>query len=469
LVAKGSSTENIILTGKEKNKGYWKGVLFISNSAENELDHVIISFAGSNPLPEMGMVKTNVGLAGGEGTGSAAKISNSNFTESSGYGLYVGGMSQLNYFSGNYFTNNSSSALYVPAGQLHKLDFFSHYTGNNGYNGVETGGTVKQIEEASWSYFNDGSKYLVSSDLSIESGVHITEGASFEFAKDILLRVVDQGYLNATGTSDKPVIFTAKVKMPDNFWRGISFASSQESNNLQHVVISHAGFRPMPDITVKANLAVAPVGKVSVLNSKIENGLGWGIVAEPGAQINGDVITSNYLNQLAEGKYKFPFSEAITASLAGDWLDQWSFNNQHPQIHANFFDQESETWFNGGADPWSMDPQTGFGLKINADGSYLWTIAEHSPSSPECVSYSAEYITGNMLASGDELSFAENSWRSKFYNSCDTEQNVDLDVEPGTMVLRYEINRMYNVFTYVEYWQLRIINPDNSSFTYYKF
>jgi hypothetical protein len=114
-----------------------------------------------------------------------------------------------------------------------------------------------------------------------------------------------------------------------------------------------------------------------------------------------------------------------------------------------------------------MNPKAGFGLKINEDGSYIWTIAKQGPES--CAnSYSAEYILGNITSSGDMLTFQELSWRTKFYAPCNSDANVDMEVEPGKMTLRYQIERMYNVMTYEAYWQLKIYNPDGSFFVYYK-
>ncbi|MGC1240404.1 MAG: hypothetical protein WA874_02390 [Chryseosolibacter sp.] len=466
LIAKGTSTENIVFTGKGKVKGYWKGILFLSNDVENELDHVSVASAGSNALPEVG-VKASVALAGTESTGSALKISNSNLYDGNGYGLYVAGQSQLNYFYANYFTNNTASALYVPAGQLHNLDFFSHYTGNNGYDGIETGGSVKANSEVNWTYFNDGSRYLVTSDLIIESGVRVSEGATFEFARDIALSVVGEGYMMVTGTDFKPVTFTAKVKTAGNFWKGIAFDSGHELNSLEHTIISHAGYSSMSETDQKANLTVTAAGKINMNNSRVEKGLGWGLVVAEGAQINTGITTSNTFSELAAGKYKLPFSGTITASLAGDWVDERSHNNKHYSINTNFYNKTSETWFEGATDPWNMEPRTGFGLKIDADGSYVWTIAEHSPVTG-CVSYSAEYIIGKLLASGHELSFQESFWRSKFYNACDAEQDVDINIEPGGMVLRYELDKTYDMFTGEAFWRLKIINADNSSFSYYK-
>jgi hypothetical protein len=73
----------------------------------------------------------------------------------------------------------------VYADQLGKLDGASKFNGSNGYNGVQTEGeTEAETPEATWPSFADGSKYLVTNDLTINSGVKIAPGATFEFAVD---------------------------------------------------------------------------------------------------------------------------------------------------------------------------------------------------------------------------------------------------------------------------------------------
>lgn len=466
LVAKGTSTERIIFTGREKVKGYWKGLLFSSNHPENELDHVLVAFGGS-PEPEMGL-KANIVLMGNDYSGAAIRISNSSFWESAGYGLYVAGKSQLNYFSGNYFTNNTTSALYVPAGQLHQLDFFSHYTGNNGFDGIETGGTVNLEEDVTWTHFNDGSKYLVTQDLHLQSGVTISEGANLEFSANRVLRVEEEGYLKVTGSQFKPVVFSARHKTADQFWKGIVYTSGNEHNQLSYAIVSHAGSSMISEINERANLGISTSARVTVSHSTFQTGLGWGIAAAEGAQVNPDITTVNYFDDLVSGAYNLSFSDPETTTLSGIWVDEWSFNHENFNIEQNFFNTTTNTWFNGAEDPWQMNPASAFGLQINEDGSYLWTIAERSPWTGECISYSAEYITGNVQEGISQLVFTESFWRTRFYTSCDPEQNVDTNIEPGTMTLRYEINKVYNLFTGMPSWQLKFTNPDNSSFSYYR-
>jgi hypothetical protein len=467
LIAKGTTDKRIFFTGKVREKGYWKGILFQSNNVNNELDLAAVEFAGSNPLPDMGMIRANVALAGDAFSGAAVKISNSTLDQSGGYGLYVAGRSHLNDFSANYFSNNTGSAVYVPAAQLHRVDFFSHYTGNNGFNGVETGGVINADAEVAWPYFNDGSKYLVTQDLIIESGVRITEGATFEFADNVMVKVASSGHLDAAGSDFRHITFTAHQKSQDTFWRGIFFASASPSNKLHYAVISYAGSSQMPEINYKANVAVSPSAKVSVLNSTFEKGLGWGLVAEAGADVNADIATANFYDDFIDGYYKLPFPPETT-TLTGQWMDSWSFHANRLAMYDNYYDAAAGVWFGGASSPWLMSGDSGFGLKINEDGSYLWTIAEHSPMTG-CNSFSAEYITGNYEQKENQIVFEETYWRSKFVNSCAPDQNVDTNVQPGGMTLRFEINRMYNLFTGAAYWELKLINPDNSFFTYYKF
>lgn len=467
LIAKGTNTAQIFFTGQTKIRGFWGGILLSSNSADNEIDNVNVEYAGSINMPEMVNAKAGIALSGNSFSGAALKVSNSSFNENGGYGLYVQGMSELNYFSGNYFNNNSASAAYVPARQLHKLDLNSHYTGNNGYNGIETGGIVDEDAEVIWGSFNDGSKYFVSGDISVRSGVKITEGAEFEFGEGVAVQVVDEGYLDAEGTALKPISFSARTKTHNKYWNGILFTTGNELNRLHYTTISHAGLNEISGMNLKANVSVTASGKVTVSQSTFSHGLGWGIAVAQGALINNDITTSNLFNDLAEGNLNLPATDPETTTLAGEWVDQWSFNNAHYTVNETLYNPNDNIWFNGSIDPWSMNAP-GFGLKINEDGSYTWTIADRSLWTGDCISYSAEYITGNVTQNGNELSFQESYWRSKFYSPCNPDANVDTNVQPGGMVLRYEISQEHNTDTGSDYWKLKIINPDDSFFTYYR-
>ena len=469
LAAVGEPDKKILFAGKERTKGYWQGILVHSNSLSNRIEYVTVSDAGSNALPGIPTnIKANVALAGSEFSGGSLQVINSTFANGSGYGLYVQGLSTLPEFSGNTFTHNSGNAMYLPAAQLHKLDDVSHFL-SNGYNGVETGGIVQRDENVTWKKFLDGSKYFISSDLTILSGVNVSAGSYFELAQGVTIEVKENGFFNATGVAGNKITFTSKTPAQNQYWTGILYRSTSDLNKLDYVDILHAGLEPLPVFSsLKANVAITGTGKASITHSTIGNGLGWGIAAEAGSQINENVITINSYVALADGNVKLPETEEPeTTTLVGDWVDEWSFNHQHYSINTGFYDRDDNVWFHGADDPWTMDPASAFGLKVSEDGSYVWTIAAHGPLTG-CASYNAEHIEGQLTSTETTLSFVEESWRTKFFNSCAPDQNVDMDVQPGGMSLEYEINRTYDVFSGEPSWQLKIFNPDGSFFVYYR-
>ncbi|AHM61371.1 PKD domain-containing protein [Flammeovirgaceae bacterium 311] len=469
----GSTDKSIIFTGRSYTKGFWKGILIASNSPLNEMDYVIVDGAGSSHFGDtFSQATANVLLDGNEHTGAALKVSRSVFSNGAGYGMMLMGMAELNKFENNYFQNNSSSAMYVPARQLHKLDFFSHFTGNNGFNGVETGGTIQEAEHVVWPDFNDGSGYYVSSDLHIKSGVRIAEGATLEFKEGLEMRVTESGYLNATGTEASKITFTARNQSANGYWAGITFSSNSDLNRLHYTEVSYAGSKEVPFYQgIRANIAVALTGKASIENSSISNGLDWGLVAyvDKGARLNANAATANYFNSFPMNHfYKLTSGEATIQQLAGEWFDQTSFRNGYA-LDDKLYDRATNRWFHGAGYPLTMNPRPGAGLKIAQDGSYIWTIIfAHDPVGSCNVPYSAEYITGNVTLSGNQLQFQENFWRSKFSNPCDTSQDVDTDIDTGSMNLRYEINQVVDVITGNPILELKLFRPDGTYFSYFR-
>jgi hypothetical protein len=466
----GTQDKRITFAGKVASKGYWKGLFFISNSPLNELENVTISHGGSSSFADLPGIKAGITLMGSTMSGSALKMSGTTVHESTDYGMYVQGMSVLNKFENNGFENNTGSALYVPARELHKLDFFSHYSGNNGFNGVETGGVVNLTSGVVWPDFNDGSGYYISSDIIIESGVRIAEGATLEFKENIVLRVA-KSYMTATGTDASKITFTARNKQANGYWSGIQFQSTHDLNRLHYAEVAYAGSREIPFYPgMKANVAVDLTAKVSIENTTIAQGQGWGLVGytDKGAQINAKVTTVNSFHNLYSGDYKLTFADTNAAQLAGVWLDQESLRNGYA-FDDKLYDQAANRWFGGASSPWTMSPRAGTGLKITHDGSYIWTIIMAHDPIPDCgVPYDSEYITGQVTAEGNQLQFQESYWRSKAVNPCDASQSADINITPGSMSLRYEISKAYEIGTGEAMWELKFTNPDGTTFSYYK-
>jgi hypothetical protein len=468
LVGKGTAEQPVVFTGKNPAQGSWKGLWVYSNSPANELTYATVAYGGSQDLPGNPGTKANLVLVGNSTGGGTLKVSHSRFTDAGGYGLYVYSPSQLIEFADNAFTNNAGAALFVPANQVHKLDGLSRFTGNNGFNGVETRGTLREAGNVAWPAFDDGSAYYVSGSLTVASGLSLREGTTLRFIAAATLDVQDGGFLEAHGTAAKPVVFTAATQTEAGRWGGIYVKTASDRNQLHYAWVAYAGGKDLPGYPdARANVLVDNAGKLSLRHSSLSEGSGWGVVAylDKGAQLNADAATVNDFQHLTRGNLKLTSVEATTP-LAGEWHDAWSFR-QGVALSDKFYDRATGRWFSGAADPWTMQPKGGFGLRIAADGSYVWTIAEHGPAAGCGNAYSAEYITGKVTASDNQLTFVESYWRSKFYNPCDPAQSVDMDVTPGTTLLPYEIYQETGPAG-VKCWVLKLTNPDNTSFKYYR-
>jgi hypothetical protein len=460
LIAIGSAENKIVFTGVKKERGFWKGILIFSNSFSNELDHVKVEYGGSNTFIEsLDGHRANIFLGGSDISGAALKITNSEIANSTEYGLYLKGMSSLTGFEANDFQWNAGNAIYIPAREVRNIDATSTFS-SNGFNGIETGGTIENFEESNWKALSDGSSYLISSDLLVRSGWSIQEGAVLEFKSGVSLTVAGTGSISATGSETNPIVFTNHASA--GYWKGMLIDSDSEYNRLSHVEVSYAGstaFTQFGDL--QTNIAIS--GAVVIDHSEIHHGNGWGIVVGSGS-LNADVETLNTFFDLPLGHVKLPVVHE-PVELTGDWMDWWSVTHDRTVVTENLYDRANGTWFGGAADPWAMT-NAGFGLKIKADGKYVWTIAEPSPMSG-CASYSAEHLTGTVQNGPNQLTFTEASWRSKFYFSCDESQNVDIDVQPGQMTLpmetlqetyfgrKYDVLKLYSGGTPFKYYRLR--------------
>ena len=461
LQAKGTATNPISFKGTQESSAYWKGLLFYTNSEFNALEYVTIKSGGSSAYDEIGE-SANIALAGTDYSGATLRIANSTIIASGGYGLYLQGSSSIGDFSGNTFTHNAQAAVYLPAPQLHRLDGTNQAL-DNGFNGAETGGML-QGPDLTWRK-DLGGLYHVTSNVLINGGLNIEQGVGLVMDEEVSLIVSATGYLKATGTSHNKIVFTSTAV--NKYWNGLAFISGSPNNILDNCIISNAGRNNIADADQKGNIVVGASAFVSVKNSVIKNGNGYGIVTKNLANLNGDVLTVNNFENLSQGTTYPAVVHPDKPSLTGTWVDQWTLNHGKSTIDESLYDRESGKWFGGAADPYSAS-NAGFGLTISADGKFIWTTVEYFPVS-ECPSHTADYMTGNtMVLPNNWVTFDINYWQSMFFSSCDSTINVDTGVTPEQVVLNYEINEMYNVFTGERFWELKFHRPDNSTHSLYR-
>ncbi|AHM62179.1 PKD domain-containing protein [Flammeovirgaceae bacterium 311] len=279
-VIKAIGTENnrIVFTGKEKTKGYWKGIeMSASESEDNEFSYVDIAYAG-NTVHITGY-KAGLSLR----NSSVVKIKNTVISHSAGYGMVVPS-GKLIEFSQNTFSNNTAAAMFITSDLIGKLDAETQFAGSNGRDGVEVdGGSIDYETEQLWPALKDGSKFFIMNDVYIYSGVKVQEGAVLEFALNKGIRVDGaDAYLIAKGTADKKVVFSG-IEKEKGAWRGIEFnVTTNTKNQLDYVDVSYAG--GVVHISgYRAGISSRNSATYTITNSTISNTLGYGIAIGGGS------------------------------------------------------------------------------------------------------------------------------------------------------------------------------------------
>ncbi|MFC5412789.1 PKD domain-containing protein [Larkinella bovis] len=106
LIAKGTATDKVTITGAERTGAYWKGLIFYSVNSRNLIENAEISNGGSITI--VSGKKANVALYGGNLT-----LKNSTISKSGGYGVFVSYSSKLNTDAAtvNTFTGNAQDGV----------------------------------------------------------------------------------------------------------------------------------------------------------------------------------------------------------------------------------------------------------------------------------------------------------------------------------------------------------------------
>jgi len=108
LVANGTASDNIVFTRRSGSMEHWRGLSIETNSLENSMDHVEISYAGNTDL--IGNIgQTNLGVS----NNARLTITNSLISNSLGYGIWVRAGGELTQ-SNNTFTGNAQGNINEP-------------------------------------------------------------------------------------------------------------------------------------------------------------------------------------------------------------------------------------------------------------------------------------------------------------------------------------------------------------------
>lgn len=306
ILGKGTANNPIRFTGVVANSGSWRGVLILSADDRNEFDHCIFEYGGGAVM-QTGIPKCNLAIWTQSAVSGKLRLTNSTIRNSAGYGFYIGEKAIINTFSNNTFSNNLNAGVLTTPSQVNKLDKTSIYNTDNGAKLVEiSGDDFNELTEHTWKNLGVGVFYRVAGTVNVLSGLVIEEGASFEMATNVMLRVkFPSGYLVAKGTAQNNITFQGVVNSKGT-WKGILFTSSDTRNEMSYCNISNGGGAVLITGLSLANVGLftqsGNTGKLTISNCIIQNSAGCGIAKDAASVLteSANTHTNNTGNNICE-------------------------------------------------------------------------------------------------------------------------------------------------------------------------
>jgi len=267
----GKSSNKVTLTADSKtpSKGYWRGVV-VENGGWITFQQTLVSYAGystsANPASAL-YVKAADQIA----------LSNSSFTNSSGFGVHAAfeNTSPLpKVFSS--FKNNKLTGLKVSAA-IH-LSHLGEIQAGNDFGAKGKGGAIHVFgttvaKKASWVY--TGVPYVFQEKgININADLSIAAGSEFVVREGTVITVgyTSQPKLKLLGTSGSRITF-APTSAVGGTWHG--FMLHGGSHTLNYLTISGGGKANSQG--VNSSLYVDKPADLVVKGTEIKNGTGYGV------------------------------------------------------------------------------------------------------------------------------------------------------------------------------------------------
>ncbi len=233
----GTASEKVVLTGVNKIKGSWRGVIYFSKSVMNTIDHAVISYAGGNSF------NSNNDRANLICYNCKIGVANTELSHGKEHGFNaVYSSSEILTFSNNVVTDNAkypinSSTLYGHA-----------YNGTNDFSGNGQDYIFLRYTnniQGNYTWQKTNVPYLIDGSIRIGDNQSLTvaPGSSILFEDESGLRVDAGGYFHAEGTVDDKIYLGGLVEQPGS-WLGIINYSNDQRNIIDHAEIAYAGGGP---------------------------------------------------------------------------------------------------------------------------------------------------------------------------------------------------------------------------------
>jgi hypothetical protein len=349
LSAIGKADSLIVFTAQDSLNG-WEGIMISNNNVLNKLDYAEVSYGGNRDAVS-GVAPANVGL---EGFASGKmSITNTNIYHSFGDGIFAEDGASLEAFSDNDMSNNNDYPLSLAVDNVAIIAATNSYT-DNGDNMVRIlESTLNLADEQTWPALADGVSYYLPEDISINSGLVISAGASFMAAANTYLTIETEGYLEAIGTETDSITFDAEDI--NNGWRGIYYFSSNNRNVLDYVRVSNAG----NNTGARSGVQPSAIGLegfyqavLSMSNSTVSNSVG-----DYGMFVEGNATLREFADNTFTNNAEFPLRVEIkhlgafnnTSVFSGNGTDavEVAASNLTEDITMAFLEDGTPYFFSG--------------------------------------------------------------------------------------------------------------------------
>ena len=238
IVARGTKEAPIVFTSaKDKEAGAWAGVRVWGNADRSVFEHVVFEFAGHK----------NIGDTAGalvlESNSARTTVKDVVFRNGIGYGLVAQSDRALEgELTGCEFKSLDRGAMRISPAQLPSIGAGNVF---DPAAVVSITGGVLNVSAT----LRAGTTYRVFGELSLERGaddaavavMKIEPGVTLEFVSDAAISVGygNAGALEAVGTSDKPVRFTAIDKRKGG-WGHIALYGRSQGSRIESAVVEYA-------------------------------------------------------------------------------------------------------------------------------------------------------------------------------------------------------------------------------------
>lgn len=269
LIAIGSESKPIVMTGVQKTKGFWKGLNFLSRDRDNELSFVSLEYGGSGGFDGANR-KSNVTT-----NQAIVKISSCTISNSAGIGLLTRSEEdELPDFNNNVLKDNEIPAE-ISKIQFHYLNASNDFSGNE-KDYINGWGQSSLTKNVTWNALNVPYRLRANFER-IESDLTIEKGAEFIGQPGSGIQILNEGSIVAVGTASEPIIFRGEEDVR-GYWMGMGIFSNTNRNELAYVTIKNGGEKGFDGGNVKSNLIIEGNARLKMNNCRLEKSADFGLV-----------------------------------------------------------------------------------------------------------------------------------------------------------------------------------------------